>query len=86
MMFPMNLRLVKPYSAILFCDNIWQDKYEMKHKYEIAREKIPIFCWSYFKRRGGMMLKRLFVSGYKAHELGIFNEKNPGLAIIKKAL
>ncbi|MED1943916.1 MULTISPECIES: DUF1273 domain-containing protein [Brevibacillus] len=32
------------------------------------------------------MLKRLFVSGYKAHELGIFNEKNPGLAIIKKAL
>jgi len=32
------------------------------------------------------MLKRLFVSGYKAHELGIFNEKNPGLAIIKTAL
>ncbi|MGO0060607.1 SLOG family protein [Brevibacillus fluminis] len=32
------------------------------------------------------MVKRLFVSGYKAHELGIFNEKNPGLAIIKKAL
>ncbi|WNC12130.1 DUF1273 domain-containing protein [Brevibacillus brevis] len=32
------------------------------------------------------MLKRLFVSGYKAHELGIFHEKNPGLAIIKKAL
>lgn len=52
---------------------------------EIA-EKISIFCWSYFKRRGGMMLKRLFVSGYKAHELGIFNEKNPGLQIIKKAL
>ncbi|EJL42805.1 MULTISPECIES: DUF1273 domain-containing protein [Brevibacillus] len=32
------------------------------------------------------MLKRLLVSGYKAHELGIFNEKNPGLAIIKTAL
>jgi uncharacterized phage-like protein YoqJ len=32
------------------------------------------------------MVKRLFISGYKAFELGIFNEKNPGLAIIKQAL
>lgn len=32
------------------------------------------------------MTKRLVVSGYKAHELGIFNEQHPGIAIIKKAL
>ncbi|MGZ0052532.1 DUF1273 domain-containing protein [Brevibacillus gelatini] len=32
------------------------------------------------------MVKRLLVSGYKAHELGIFHEKHPGRAIIKTAL
>lgn len=32
------------------------------------------------------MTKRIIVSGYKAHELGIFNEQHPGIAIIKKAL
>ena len=32
------------------------------------------------------MLKTLFVTGYRPHELGIFNEKHPGVAIIKKAL
>lgn len=32
------------------------------------------------------MLKRLVITGYKAHELGIFNDKHPGIAIIKKAL
>ncbi|ARD47325.1 hypothetical protein SporoP37_03695 [Sporosarcina sp. P37] len=32
------------------------------------------------------MMKRLLVSGYKAHELGIFNDQHPGIPIIKKAL
>lgn len=32
------------------------------------------------------MIKTLFVTGYKPHELGIFNEKHPGIIIIKKAL
>lgn len=32
------------------------------------------------------MIKRLLVSGYKAHELGIFNDQHPGVNIIKKAL
>ncbi|MEK4485499.1 DUF1273 domain-containing protein [Psychrobacillus sp. FSL H8-0484] len=32
------------------------------------------------------MVKRLVVTGYKAHELGIFNDSHPGIAIIKKAL
>lgn len=32
------------------------------------------------------MIKRLVISGYKAHELGIFNEQHPGIPMIKKAL
>lgn len=32
------------------------------------------------------MLKRLIVTGYKQHELGIFDDKNPSVRIIKKAL
>ncbi|GKV55811.1 UPF0398 protein YpsA [Sporosarcina sp. NCCP-2222] len=32
------------------------------------------------------MLKRLVITGYKAHELGIFNDKHPGIPIIKKAV
>ncbi|MBD7986018.1 DUF1273 domain-containing protein [Sporosarcina sp. Sa2YVA2] len=32
------------------------------------------------------MIKRLVVTGYKAHELGIFNDKHEGINIIKKAL
>lgn len=32
------------------------------------------------------MVKTLFVTGYRPHELGIFNDKHPGIAIIKKAL
>lgn len=32
------------------------------------------------------MLKRLVITGYKAHELGIFNDKHPGITIIKQAL
>lgn len=32
------------------------------------------------------MLKRLVVTGYKQHELGIFDDKNPGIRFIKKAL
>lgn len=32
------------------------------------------------------MIKRLYVTGYKAHELGIFDNKHPGIAIIKKAV
>ncbi|MDW0110241.1 DUF1273 domain-containing protein [Sporosarcina aquimarina] len=31
-------------------------------------------------------MKRVLVTGYKPHELGIFDTKNPGIAIIKKAL
>lgn len=34
----------------------------------------------------GQLLKRLIVTGYKQHELGIFDEKNPGIRFIKKAL
>lgn len=33
-----------------------------------------------------MPLKKLTVTGYKAHELGIFQEDHPGVEIIKKAL
>ena len=32
------------------------------------------------------MINRLVITGYKAHELGIFNDKHPGIGIIKKAL
>lgn len=32
------------------------------------------------------MIKRLVITGYKAHELGIFSDKHEGIAIIKKAL
>lgn len=32
------------------------------------------------------MLKRLVISGYKQHELGVFDDKHPGVAIIKKAI
>ncbi|MFD1206858.1 SLOG family protein [Sporosarcina contaminans] len=32
------------------------------------------------------MIKRLVITGYKAHELGIFNNKHEGIPIIKKAL
>lgn len=32
------------------------------------------------------MIKRLVVTGYKMHELGIFDDKNPGIRYIKKAL
>ncbi|TWT24769.1 SLOG family protein [Planomicrobium sp. CPCC 101110] len=32
------------------------------------------------------MLKRLVITGYKQHELGIFDDKNPGIRFIKKAL
>lgn len=32
------------------------------------------------------MVKRLVVTGYKAHELGIFNDTHPGIPIIKKAI
>lgn len=31
-------------------------------------------------------MKRLVVTGYKAHELGVFNKKHPGITFIKKAL
>lgn len=31
-------------------------------------------------------MKRLVVTGYKQHELGIFDEKHPGIQFIKKAL
>ncbi|MEG0385636.1 DUF1273 domain-containing protein [Solibacillus cecembensis] len=31
-------------------------------------------------------MKSLFVTGYRPHELGIFNDKHPGVEIIKKAL
>lgn len=32
------------------------------------------------------MLKRLVITGYKQHELGIFDDKNPGIRFIKKTL
>ncbi|MET0959473.1 MAG: DUF1273 domain-containing protein [Psychrobacillus psychrotolerans] len=32
------------------------------------------------------MIKRLLVTGYKAHELGIFNDTHDGIPIIKKAI
>ncbi|MBG9456792.1 hypothetical protein ABE61_23135 [Lysinibacillus sphaericus] len=32
------------------------------------------------------MLERIIITGYRPHELGIFNDKHPGIAIIKKAL
>ena len=33
-----------------------------------------------------MLLQRIMITGYKPHELGIFNDKHPGIVIIKKAL
>lgn len=32
------------------------------------------------------MIKSLYVSGYRPHELGIFNDTHPGIPIIKKAI
>lgn len=32
------------------------------------------------------MIKRLVITGYKQHELGIFDDKNPAVDIIKKAI
>ncbi len=32
------------------------------------------------------MIKRILVTGYKAHELGIFNDTHDGIPIIKKAI
>ena len=32
------------------------------------------------------MVKRLVVTGYKAHELGIFNDSHAGIPIIKQAI
>lgn len=32
------------------------------------------------------MIKRLVITGYKPHEIGVFDNKHPGVAIIKKAL
>ncbi|WP_410798159.1 DUF1273 domain-containing protein [Lysinibacillus telephonicus] len=31
-------------------------------------------------------MKTIYVSGYRPHELGIFNDKHPGIPIIKKAI
>ena len=35
---------------------------------------------------GILLLHRIMITGYKPHELGIFNDKHPGIVIIKKAL
>ena len=35
---------------------------------------------------GDVMIKRLLVTGYKAHELGIFNDSHEGIPIIKAAI
>ncbi len=32
------------------------------------------------------MIKRLVITGYKPHELGVFNDQHPGVNFIKKAL
>lgn len=39
-----------------------------------------------FKGRGEMTIKKITITGYKAHELGIFQDSHPGINIIKKAL
>ena len=31
-------------------------------------------------------MKTIYVTGYRAHELGIFNDQHPGIPVIKKAL
>ena len=31
-------------------------------------------------------MKSLYITGYRPHELGIFNDKHPGVPIIKKAI
>ena len=36
--------------------------------------------------KGVKQVKTIYVTGYRAHELGIFNNKHPGIAVIKKAL
>ena len=33
-----------------------------------------------------MQMKSIYVTGYRPHELGIFNDKHPGVEIIKKAI
>ena len=42
----------------------------------------------FFNLREGsnINMKRLVVTGYKQHELGIFDDKHPGIDYIKKAL
>ena len=32
------------------------------------------------------MIKTIFITGYKPHELGIFNDNHPGIPIIKRAI
>ena len=36
--------------------------------------------------KGVKQVKTIYVTGYRAQELGIFNDKHPGIAVIKKAL
>lgn len=45
-----------------------------------------VYC-KYKNSLGGfLVLQRIIITGYKPHELGIFNDKHPGVPIIKKAL
>ena len=37
-------------------------------------------------RQRRLMMKSLYITGYRPHELGIFNDKHPGVPVIKKAL
>ena len=39
-----------------------------------------------WKSEANIKMKRLVVTGYKQHELGIFNNDHPGIVFIKKAL
>ena len=31
-------------------------------------------------------MKSIYITGYRTHELGIFNDKHPGISVIKKAI
>lgn len=53
----------------------------IKHDFEPVSYGNWFLIWT-----GDVYMKRLIVTGYKQHELGIFDEKHPGITYIKKAI
>ena len=45
-----------------------------------------VFLYTSYKKGMIDVIKSIYVSGYRPHELGIFNNRHPGLPIIKRAI